>query len=244
MTVTPVWFLIFSVVKDVLIVGIAGVGLTAIFFAKKQLDLIKNQTKETRDQFRIKNERESISLAIELSEKFPDLINRSDKLINDNHQIFEEVRSLSVKFLDNILRSNNCRETISDKQFIKIMSLLRPVKIELLQIANELEAISLYFVNGVADEEAVFPSLAFAFCYIIEISYPILIRDRCINCGKCNSKIMDQRFELFSNSFKLYSIWKSRTLKSKAEHKINTFIATQKELDSKSKPVKVLGSDI
>jgi hypothetical protein len=241
---TPQWFLVFSVIKDILIVGIAGAGLFAIFFAKKQLDLIKNQSKETRDQFRIKNERESISLAIELSEKFPNIIKRSDKLTNENPQIFEKVQNLSSKFLGNILKSNNCRETISDKQFINIMSLLRPVRIELLQIANELEAISLYFVNGVADEEAVFPSLAPAFCYIIEIAYPILIRDRCISCGKCKSEIIDQRFELFSNSFKLYSIWKSRTLKSKAKHKIDTYIATQKELVSKSKPVKILGSEI
>ena len=240
---TPEWFLVFSVVKDVLIVGIAGAGLFAILFAKKQLDLIKNQTKETRDQFRIRNQRESISLAIELSEKFPDLIKRKDRLVKDNNSIFQKYYGLTGKYIENILTVKNCCETIPQETMIKILTSVNPIFPELLQISNELEAISLYFVNCVADEESVYPSLAPVFCHIFETVYPVLIHQRCLGCGTCNSAKTKQRHELFSNSFNLYKIWKSRLLKTKMEHDIDSFVDKHKELDSKSKPLKVLGNE-
>lgn len=243
MTETPEWFLIFSVIKDVLIIGIASIGLIAILFAKKQLDLIKNQTKETRDQFRIRNQRESISLAIELSEKFPNLIKLKDKLVKDNKVIFQNYYVLTGKYVENILLNKNCCETIPNSSMIKILTLINPIFPELLQISNELEAISLYFVNCVADEESVYSSLAPVFCHIFETVYPILIHQRCLGCGSCKSSKTKQKHEIFCNSFSLYKIWKSRLLKIKMEQDIDTFIDKHKELDTKSKPLKVLGNE-
>jgi len=240
---TPSWLLVFNVIKDTILVFIAGGGLLALLYTKKQIDLIKVQTKETRNQFRIRNQRESISLAIELSEKFPNIIHRSDELRAKNQNNCLKYENLQGQFIDSMLSSKNCCQTISQNLLIRLYKLIEPVGEGFLEIANELEGIALYFVNGVADEKAVFTSLAPVYCSLIERNYPLMIMNRCVCCGDCNNKLSKTKYELYNNSFKLYSTWKSRILKEKNKIKIEMFANKQKELDSNSQSVTILGGE-
>ncbi|MCF8298858.1 MAG: hypothetical protein K9J13_15020 [Saprospiraceae bacterium] len=236
------WIGWFNIVRDIIIIVIYSLGLKALFYAKKQLEIVKDQTKEARDQFRINNERNAITLAINISEKFAIIMVKFNKLIRENGENIAAIEKFNTKFKDDMLKEKHCYKSISEDDYLYYFKLCKSFSNDLLLIANDFEGIALAFVNRVADEKSVFNSLAPSYCKIIEILYPIITHFRCIKCGDCAYYNFNDKNNVYNNSLELYKTWKSRLLKVNNASNLKNMLDMQAALEKQSKSKPIFGS--
>ena len=230
----PAWYIIFDVVKDIFIVVIAAFGLKTILYAKAQVKVIREQTIATRNQFKTRNDREAITIAIKLSEKFPDIMNTHSELISQSKGVLHGAKKQLKPYIEDIINSNtNCIEKISEKIAKRTYNSLIPFINDMYTIANNLEALSMNFINNVADEKSVYPSIAPAFCDMFEDLYLVIILNRCMSCGNCDTQKTEHKYKFYTYSLSLYKIWKTRLLDDKLTYRMSTILNKKEELRKK-----------
>jgi hypothetical protein len=194
--ITLSWF---SVLKDILEVlyYLSGIGLLlGVIIAIQQLKLMKKD-------FNVKNQRASIEKSIEYLHLFAtEYIPKASKLLEDlskkNIQFYKGPINKEFYF------DNNCN---LGSDYIK-KNLIICAECGAIDVLNRFEYFSAALISGLADEELAFNPLASFYCEIVESLYVPLCYSRRNGLSTA-----------YSNTIKLYNIWKARLDKLELEKK-------------------------
>ncbi len=216
-------YILVNVVSPIAQMIIAG----AAIFALRQISISKQS-------IQIQSRRESIKYATELIKNYVSnlipLHNQIDKIysgkgwqsleVNLEDFIAEEVKLMFPDVVRHCENSINL-EFSDDK-------ILEPT----INMQNDLEAFSVPFVNGVADEEVAFNAIGETFCYTVSKYYFAY----CAVRPKPRKSITNG----FENTIILYNLWAPRMKKNELQ---NIAKATEEELASiKEKKIKAIGT--
>ena len=151
------------------------------------------QLKITRDNAKIAAQRESLRISAEqcnfyLSHIVP-MWNKFDKLIADRK--FTSIGNVEL----NINEKNQIRITPKDPK--KFLDEIFAISHEIVDLANLLEAFSIYFASGVASERTAFDTIGVTFCKSMERLIPAML---VFGEGKYHK-----------NTLKLFFLWHQRT---------------------------------
>lgn len=141
-----------------------------IKLAKNQFIIAKKQLEESQKQLKINSQRQAASLAADkVKEYCSELLPLIDRISIEKEKI------KYVDFTGPIMNFTNDELKNFDKEFLDAF-LNRPIEIAFLEleIINNLEAFSVYFVKGIADEKIAFNSIGKTFCNSILQYYPTI----------------------------------------------------------------------
>ena len=135
--------------------------LTTIIIGLRQLVL----TKRT---FQISSQRAAADLAARQIEIY------FDKIIPLQNNVFrleleKELKRVEIEMGE--FHQDYLKEKIGKEEFDKQFNNRLPIGLEILKMANAMEAFSVYFVKGVADEEIAYSSVGRTFCSTVESYY-------------------------------------------------------------------------
>jgi len=176
-----------------------------IKLAKTQLTIAKQQLEESQEELKINSQRQAANLA---ADKVKEYVN---EIIILENKIFDEKLKINFpSYKGEIKEFTNDEIKDWDKDFLDAF-LKKPDNIALLEleIVNRLEAFSVYFIKGIADEKIAFNSIGRAFCDSVRRFYPIITLLR----GRKNP---NKPYEIL---IQLYRCWEQRleTYKIEAE---------------------------
>lgn len=176
-----------------------------------------DQLNDFRLDNKIRDERQSIKLAIDLCECFKNKIMlkaESIRNLQSKLPIYEKIKSQNFQFY-NFAELNEMLETEEYRKILKNFFNNDENKMlinECNSLLNELELFAMSFVKEIADEEIAFPTLQAVYIRFVETCYPII----------CVSNI-DSTDHYYTNVVSLYSIWKKRRYEYIAEREILEF---------------------
>lgn len=180
------------------IIAILGLFIiNQIILAKKLLTIAKKQLEESQKQMTINSQRHAATLSADLVKKY------IDEIIASEDRLYFEMKKANIPDLIKMEIKNFTNDEIvklSKKSFESFIK--RPVKIHHLElkIVNKLEAFSVYFIKGIADEKVAFSSIGKEFCKSVEEYYPHIALLR----GSKNPN------KSYRNLIELYKCWKER----------------------------------
>ena len=165
-----------------------------IRISKKSL-IISNETLEQyKKDLKIKSMRESALLTAQQVDSFSDLIKKYDAVVQSPEYI-------KIKYPSTIKEFSSDEFFDQDEKWVgAFLSTDRELKINCTSIINRLEAISVYFIEGIADENLAYSSIGRTFCECVELLYPFYLISR-----------VEKEFNQYEKTIKLYNIWKERS---------------------------------
>jgi len=183
-------------VSGPLLVVLGLVIFRQIKLAKDQIVIAKSQLEESQKQAKINSQRQAATLSADLVKDYINSI-----LPMENKLYFE---TKDVKYPNSKIEVKNFTndEVISwDKEFWNKYK-ARPENIMMieLEVINRLEAFSVYFIKGIADEKVAFASIGKSFCRSVEDNYATITLLR-------GSKNPNRHYD---NLVELYKCWKQR----------------------------------
>ncbi|MBU4642806.1 DUF4760 domain-containing protein [Bacillus toyonensis] len=200
---------------------LSGIGmLGTVIIGLRQLSILKQDVD-------LKNKRAAVEKSIEYMNWFAsDLLPQA----KEYRQGWADLQPKVKKYKYNVRKDFSLtEEEMKDKQVHMHLSI--DLKCGGQEIINQLEYVGAAFISGIADEELAFTSLASIYCETIEELY--LLISFCRTNGSEN---------LYSNTIKLYEMWKDRLKKSELENKIEKMNQEMSEI--KEQKVKPMGYDI
>jgi hypothetical protein len=185
------WVLLMYYISSPVLVIIGLIALYQIILAKRTL--------------RVTSQRESACLAAQQCEKMAhEIVPINDNLIKQLVEQKIPYYQGPVDFNNANLKSNKVALVFisqCDKDLNKIITILK--------ILNSLDAFSLYFMKGVADEEIAFTSVGSTFCSIVKIFSPFIA-------------LLNQDQHAYLNIQALYNIWSQRIEKMKLQDQLSS----------------------
>lgn len=227
-----------SLILNSVLLIIGAIGLYQLSIGVKQLNLSK------KDLF-IRNRRESIILTTNLSEKFKQVLDDiNDVYSNGSNQIelrkhTDIIAKHSYPLDRDLLCKDYLEKNIDLKKYYEILGKSK-IRGEVTSIANQLEAISVSFVENTADIEVGYITFGKGFCNTVELCLPYILSSRCNGCGKCKGQ--ERAFHYFY-LIELYIIWKAKVFLDDTESEISSRTLKLNELKTKSAFQKSLGTD-
>ena len=138
--------------------------------------------------------RESALLTAQQVDSFSDLIKKYDAVVQSPEYI-------KIKYPSTIKEFSSDEFFDQDEKWVgAFLSTDRELKINCTSIINRLEAISVYFIEGIADENLAYSSIGRTFCECVELLYPFYLISR-----------VEKEFNQYEKTIKLYNIWKERS---------------------------------
>lgn len=165
-------------------------------FALTQISFLIDQLQISKADIEIRTKRESIILSLQVCENFeknilPKLI-KINKFMKDRKIPKFNIETNNLTQEDDLEKMENWLE----KWFISIKSILP----EVINIINDLESFSAYFLKGLADEETAFSLVSAKYCKSIEDLFFF------IKYSKVKNKNLDFPRK-YNNILDLYELW-------------------------------------
>ncbi|WP_226677229.1 DUF4760 domain-containing protein [Mesobacillus jeotgali] len=174
-------------------------GLKQLTIGLQQVSIGLEQVSIAKQDIEIRSQREAALLAVNQSEIF------SNELIPLWNNIYLMYKAKDIPIYKGPILNFDLNESEINsylQTFAKTKKFKKEEYDDFIQnnilLANKLEAVSLYFVKGIADEQIVFESLSKSFQDMVKILYPIIVQLRQTNKNA------------FSNLIELFCIWGSR----------------------------------
>jgi len=208
-----------------------------IKLAKNQLIIAKQQLIESQNQIKITSQREAANIA---ADKVRDYCT---EIIPFENRIFDEkVKINYIEFKGPIRNFTNDEVKDWDKDFLDWF-LKKPIEITELElnVLNKLEAFSIYFIKGIADEKIAFSSIGKAFCESVKRLYPTMTIFRGSKNPNKDYEILIQLYRLWSERLESY---KTEFEKEELTKEVQTKIEQLEHLNSRkfnSENISIIG---
>lgn len=200
--------------------GIILIG--SVFIGLRQLKLLQKDLTD-------KNKRAAVEKSIEYLNWFAtDFI----PVVNQYNDDFakKDLEHYNGPMNDEFVFDRNCN---SSSKYIKDI-LSANFDCGAINLLNQLEFFSAAMLSGLADEELAFNPLSEIYCRFVERMYVLI----CYHRNSLDED--DDKMTMFSNTIKLYLIWKGRINKKKLENKKNKLEQSISKI--KEERIKSIGS--
>ncbi|HEY5590827.1 MAG TPA: hypothetical protein VIK55_07385 [Paludibacter sp.] len=181
------------------------ITLSQVLLAKKTLE--------------INSKREAAKLAVQQIELYLSKITP----LQDEFSMAQESKNIPTVVLEQKEFSLKYLETVMEKSTIsKLLKERSPIVMEILNVLNAMEAFSVYFVKGVADEEIAYSSVGGTFVFVVKGLF--------FDIATSNE---EENGIHFQNLIKLYKIWNARLEK---ENLTDSFQKIKEQLNGMNTP--------
>lgn len=208
-------------------------GLQQLTIGLKQVSVGLEQVSVAKMGIEIRSQREAALLAVKQADIFcNDIIPQWNKinLVNTNKSLknYEgKIISFDLKEseIDEYLKyySKNISGKFQKDEYSNFVQ-------DNLLLANKLESLSIYFINGIADEKIVFNSIGAGYLEIVQQVYPFLCQ------------LIKENDTLYTNLRELYYNWNDKT--KELELKKQSEFITQQLETIKTKEIEPIGNKV
>lgn len=150
-------------------------GPALAFFAWRaleQIKVMKTQTLQQRDHAKSEAKRDELKITLE------QIHNYKENILQLENQLEEKTKEIGFEFLEDIkieIEENTIRimppqDGIPKEEFSKVLD----VVVEFTQTFNAIEAFSVFFISGIADDKFAFPYISKSYCNFVKRYLPIL----------------------------------------------------------------------
>lgn len=201
-------------------------------FALRQITLTKRAVEVAKKDIETRTKRESVILASEKIEEFAKNVfpkmNECKRLIEGAGIELRAWNLIDFKFDESSLQAD-------EKEGAKIWLEKLRASVDgyngAVRLLNSLEAFSIYFANGAADEQIAYPPLSTAFCKYVRWLTPLLIALRAITDKD------DLRKGRYRNTIVIYQKWMARIKKESLTDKSTLINSEMLLIDDSSLPL-------
>jgi hypothetical protein len=213
--------------------GTTVVGVFAFFvfsqlrMAKKSLETAEAALTAAKDDMEVRIQREAVVIAAEQIERFRSVI------IQDINVLDERFASAKIPFgewpLKNYSFDEQSIEKSNDADAFVTRAKSAGLQDLMIDLLNELETYSLFFVEGAADEKIAFPLTSNVYCNTIKQLAPLLIRMR-----KGDRNLVSGPYK---NIIRLYELWALRMKKNELDSKASLLLKESSAIHITDAPV-------
>ena len=182
------WIYLLYYISSPVLVIIGLIALYQIVLAKQTL--------------RVTSQREAACLAAQQCDKMV------HEIIPLNDELIKQCISLNIPYYQGPVEFNRAKLNPEAIAFIVECNKDMNKMLIILKVLNSIDAFSLYFMKGIADEEIAFTSVGSSLCSIVKTFSPF------IACDQSNQE--------FQNLKSLYNVWSKRIQKMKLQNELCT----------------------
>ncbi len=173
------------------------------------------------------SKREAVSLAADKCEQFARVL-----LPKHTQHISQGFIPVPSKLKNNKFSVDSLEDSKGGEAWIEDLR-VKGNLLKAIDFLNEIEALSMYFANGAADEKVACTVIGTVFCQWVEEYAPLIIKLRENSLNNINSVP-------YQNTINLYDIWVDRLSKSKLQKEIDVLTIRKQEI--KDKGIKAIGT--
>lgn len=164
------WLEIFYFISGIIVMLLAGFGLWQLKLAKDQISLAKDQLETSKNIFKTQSKRAAVEAAVLECRNF------SETVIKESMALDKYCKQEQISYFDDVIFTNTDDGFTLDCKNVdeEDANKLQAVDEIITRFMNGMEAHSLYFLSGIADEKIAFHTNAKAFIELAEKAFKVI----------------------------------------------------------------------